>query len=271
MCDAIQQRVFSANEKSFHEDCFVCTVDGVPIGEEKPFHVRGDDIYCVLHYREKFIHTCKTCTKDIEGKYINVLDFFYHEECFVCEGCNTSLLDGDFQMAGEGFKCPACAPEGPAPQSRIVDEQQEYKTAPAPGSPPPEPQDASEPQYASEPQHASEPPPGATVASPVDIGSPSPPVEEEPPSQYSVGEDTSRIESQREQEEVGTSYSLAQLQDKDSLPDDLDKGNREKYLSDRDFKEIFKMDKHDFGSLAVWKKKQLQTQKRDCLKYLCQM
>lgn len=79
--------------------------------------------------------------------------------------------------------------------------------------------------------------------------------------EYVVGEDNSYMQSQKEQDapqSFDTKYSFAELKMPDDLPKGVDRKQLEKYLSDQEFKEVFKMLPSDFASLAEWKKKSLK-------------
>lgn len=54
---------------------------------------------------------------------------------------------------------------------------------------------------------------------------------------------------------TGGPYTYKQLTcNKEFMPDDVDVSDRPKYLTDEEFKEIFKMERADFDKLANWKK-----------------
>lgn len=75
----------------------MCNSDGAPIGEEEPFHVRGDDLYCVTHYKEKFDHKCYRCGEQVGTKYVSVKENYYHAVCFNFTNFNFNIL-GVFHM-----------------------------------------------------------------------------------------------------------------------------------------------------------------------------
>ena len=55
-----------------------------------------------------------------------------------------------------------------------------------------------------------------------------------------------------QEEEAGT-FPYSQLQTA-PFPDGVDSGKREQYLGDREFQEVFGMDKSAFAALAGWKR-----------------
>eukprot|EP00808_Paulinella_micropora_P006793 g21689.t1 len=53
-------------------------------------------------------------------------------------------------------------------------------------------------------------------------------------------------------------FSLEALQERNSLPSDIDKTHLEDYLSDYDFQRLFKMERAELAAMAGWKRKQLK-------------
>jgi hypothetical protein len=52
---------------------------------------------------------CKGCSKDIEGKFLQVGRDYFHPECFVCSGCQCNLGSGKPATIKEGkFVCNDC-------------------------------------------------------------------------------------------------------------------------------------------------------------------
>ena len=57
----------------------------------------------------------------------------------------------------------------------------------------------------------------------------------------------------------GPFFSLAELQvPAAGLPDGVDQHNRQNFLSDAEFTELFKMDKAEFAGKPKWKQQQLK-------------
>lgn len=268
--NVIQGKAFNAQDKHYHQECFVC-VKGCTISETDSFHVRDGEIYCRNCYRGEFVKTCHRCDRDISGKFICVLEKYFHDECWNCMQCGKSMMDGEFRQVGDDFHCSDCA-QGPAAQqsSKLIDERPPTMSADG-GPPPPNPYSNS---------NAARPAvPAAKRASGGGFASGSAPVRSTPTAQpksstpprkqyaipkgmeYVVGEDNSYMESQNEQEKpqtIDTCYSYAQLKAPDGLPVGVDRKQLEKYMSDQEFKEVFKMLPSDFEGLAQWKKASLK-------------
>lgn len=261
--NVIEGKAFNAQDKHYHQDCFVC-VKGCAISETDSFHVRDGQIYCRNCYRAEFVRTCKRCDQDIAGKYICVLEKYFHDDCWNCAQCGKSMMDGEFRQAGDDFQCSTCAQGSNSHQSsKLVDERPPpppsaslpHPTSDGGGPPPPNPYSNNNSRKPAVPvaKRSSPPakkatPPRKQYATPKGM-------------EFVVGEDNSYMESQQEQEKpqsFDTCYSYAQLKAADNLPKGVVRSSLEKYLSDQEFKEVFKMNPSDFEGLAQWKKNSLK-------------
>jgi paxillin len=97
-------------EKSFHEECFFCNAPQKHLLQDgSAFHVHDDKLYCPQHFKEAILTKCYKCKKIIESDYLTVKDTNFHVECFKCEQCDISILDGKFSIFKDKFLCLFCA------------------------------------------------------------------------------------------------------------------------------------------------------------------
>jgi paxillin len=224
----IEGQVFEALEKKFHLDCFVCEQGEHPIGEGINFHVHNGKVYCPDHFEELFMQKCSGCNKIIKGQYLKVIDNHYHPECWKCAECGIVISAencGQFQMQ---FYCKPCSTvvrtRGP---SNKVAQQQVVAAAKASSN---TVQKAADPKPATAPAKATQ-----SAAKPVSNAAAPAGGAFVPPSTF-------------------LSYSAL----KDNLFDknEVDSSQKEMYLSDEDFVNMFKMSKSQFSAMPAWKKKQ---------------
>jgi hypothetical protein len=101
----IKDKTLTTQNHHYHPSCFTCAVDDAIIPETQPFHIRNDKLYCDLHFRSNFIKICTSCKKDITDRFINVLDKYFHEECFTCASCSASLVGKQVEQQDGLFVC----------------------------------------------------------------------------------------------------------------------------------------------------------------------
>lgn len=62
-----------------------------------------------LAEEDKFLIRCP-CVSGIGGtRFISFEDRHWHNDCFICAGCKTSLVGRGFITDGEDIICPDCA------------------------------------------------------------------------------------------------------------------------------------------------------------------
>jgi hypothetical protein len=97
-------------EKSFHEECFFCNAPQKHLLRDgEAFHVHDGKLFCGQHFKEVILTKCHKCKKIIESDYLTVKDTNFHVECFKCESCDISILDGKFSIFKDKFVCLFCA------------------------------------------------------------------------------------------------------------------------------------------------------------------
>ncbi|KAL2087725.1 hypothetical protein ACEWY4_016553 [Coilia grayii] len=84
--------VINALKQTWHVSCFLCTSCQQPI-RNNTFHLEDGLPYCERDYYELFGTSCHGCDFPIEAgdKFLEALGFTWHDTCFVCAVCQTSL------------------------------------------------------------------------------------------------------------------------------------------------------------------------------------
>uniref|UniRef100_A0A8C1ZQF3 PDZ and LIM domain 5b n=1 Tax=Cyprinus carpio TaxID=7962 RepID=A0A8C1ZQF3_CYPCA len=95
-CFKCQQKilgeVINALKQTWHVHCFLCTGCQQPI-RNNTFHLEDGQPYCETDYYTLFGTSCHGCDFPIEAgdKFLEALGFTWHDTCFVCTVCSTSL------------------------------------------------------------------------------------------------------------------------------------------------------------------------------------
>uniref|UniRef100_A0A672MKG4 LIM zinc-binding domain-containing protein n=1 Tax=Sinocyclocheilus grahami TaxID=75366 RepID=A0A672MKG4_SINGR len=86
------KEVINALKQTWHVYCFLCTACQQPI-RNNTFHLEDGQPYCETDYYTLFGTSCHGCDFPIEAgdKFLEVLGFTWHDTCFVCTVCSTSL------------------------------------------------------------------------------------------------------------------------------------------------------------------------------------
>ncbi|XP_028273461.1 PDZ and LIM domain protein 5b isoform X3 [Parambassis ranga] len=84
--------VMNALKQTWHVSCFVCTACQQPIRGDM-FHMEDGQPFCEKDYYNLFGTNCHGCDFPIEAgdKFLEALGFTWHDTCFVCTVCSTSL------------------------------------------------------------------------------------------------------------------------------------------------------------------------------------
>ncbi|KAM3599563.1 uncharacterized protein V6R79_007942 [Siganus canaliculatus] len=84
--------VMNALKQTWHVSCFVCVACQQPI-KGNMFHMEDGQPYCEQDYYNLFGTNCHGCDFPIEAgdKFLEALGFTWHDTCFVCAVCSTSL------------------------------------------------------------------------------------------------------------------------------------------------------------------------------------
>jgi hypothetical protein len=72
---------FSAFEKQWHPECFVCEHDGHRITEGSQYHYIDGKVYCGVHLASMFRTICEVCHQRITGAYFSVNSKPMHQAC----------------------------------------------------------------------------------------------------------------------------------------------------------------------------------------------
>ncbi|XP_051971669.1 PDZ and LIM domain protein 5-like isoform X2 [Xyrauchen texanus] len=95
-CCRCQQKilgeVINALKQTWHVYCFLCASCQQPI-RNNTFHLEDGQPYCDTDYYNLFGTSCHSCDFPIEAgdKFLEALGFTWHDTCFVCAVCTTSL------------------------------------------------------------------------------------------------------------------------------------------------------------------------------------
>ncbi|KAK0428365.1 hypothetical protein QR680_010760 [Steinernema hermaphroditum] len=96
----------------WHRECFCCTHCNASLAGQR-FTSKDDKPYCANCYGELFAKRCNACVKPITGiggaKFISFEDRHWHNDCFICVQCTTSLVGKGFITDGADILCPECA------------------------------------------------------------------------------------------------------------------------------------------------------------------
>ncbi|CAJ30229.2 LIM zinc-binding domain-containing protein [Caenorhabditis elegans] len=96
----------------WHRECFCCTNCNSSLAGQR-FTSKDEKPYCANCYGDLFAKRCNACTKPITGiggaKFISFEDRHWHNDCFICAQCTTSLVGKGFITDGHEILCPECA------------------------------------------------------------------------------------------------------------------------------------------------------------------
>ncbi|KAM3721068.1 Four and a half LIM domains protein [Dirofilaria immitis] len=96
----------------WHRECFCCTNCNTSLAGQR-FTSKDEKPYCANCYGELFAKRCNACVKPITGiggaKFISFEDRHWHNDCFICAQCSTSLVGKGFITDAADILCPECA------------------------------------------------------------------------------------------------------------------------------------------------------------------
>jgi len=102
----IQSSGLQALDKSWHSECFVCTVCRAPLNG--PFCHNDGKPYCSDDYQKLFAKRCAGCGNLIQGQFIRAMRGEWHPQgCFVCTLCKGTLSGGFFEKNTHPY-CKDC-------------------------------------------------------------------------------------------------------------------------------------------------------------------
>lgn len=77
--------------KPFHQGCFLCAGCKRPIGKQPYLMKHGKKFWHKSCFLSKHGKVCKGCGEIIAEATFQALDAYWHQECFVCGDCGTSI------------------------------------------------------------------------------------------------------------------------------------------------------------------------------------
>jgi hypothetical protein len=118
-CDELifTEEYTKAMEQDHHIEHFACKqCDNSLTGHR--YILKNDQPYCLPCYEEVFAHTCDNCHLKIgsDSKDLSFKDRHWHEKCFTCSSCKSSLVDHPFATRDEALYCSNCFDEKFSPR-----------------------------------------------------------------------------------------------------------------------------------------------------------
>merc|ERR1712179_384490 len=86
--------------------------------------LRDDHPYCIKCYENVFANNCDECGKiiGIDSKDLSYKEKHWHEACFLCNKCRTSLVDKQFGSKADRIYCGPCYEEDGVQNSSVARE-----------------------------------------------------------------------------------------------------------------------------------------------------
>lgn len=80
--------------------------------------LRDDQPYCKKCYEDLFANVCESCNTKITADYkdLSYKDKHWHDKCFKCSSCPTSLINESFAFKNDQLYCAACYERNFAPR-----------------------------------------------------------------------------------------------------------------------------------------------------------
>ncbi|XP_033974659.1 PDZ and LIM domain protein 5a isoform X2 [Trematomus bernacchii] len=90
--DKILGEVINALKQTWHVHCFLCATCQQPI-RNNTFHLEEGEPYCEQDFYSMFGTSCHGCEFPVEAgdKFLEALGYTWHDNCFVCAVCCTTL------------------------------------------------------------------------------------------------------------------------------------------------------------------------------------
>lgn len=111
---AIQSGGVTYKNEPWHRDCFTCTHCEMKLAGQR-FTSRDDKPCCAECFGKLFAKRCTLCNEPITGiggtRFISFEDRHWHNQCFICADCKTTLVGRGFITDAEKIICPECAKE----------------------------------------------------------------------------------------------------------------------------------------------------------------
>lgn len=108
----IDSKDLSYKEKHWHESCFLCQKCRVSL-VDKPFGSKNEKVYCANCYDAAFASRCDGCTEVFKAgtKKMEYKGRQWHEKCFACVVCKTSIGTKSFIPRENDIYCTGCYEE----------------------------------------------------------------------------------------------------------------------------------------------------------------
>ena len=100
---------FQALGKDFHSEHFVCVSCNLSLTGHR-YVLTDEHPCCIPCYEQNFTHNCRVCERRIglDSKDMSYKDLHWHEECFKCRRCKTSLVEKHFAAKNNLIFCADC-------------------------------------------------------------------------------------------------------------------------------------------------------------------
>ncbi|XP_019738779.1 four and a half LIM domains protein 3-like [Hippocampus comes] len=97
------------NDRYYHEHCFRCVRCTRSLADE-PFTSQDDALVCSECYSNEFSSKCVVCDKKVMpgSKMLEYSGSTWHEDCFVCHGCEKPIGAEAFIPAENNYYCVPC-------------------------------------------------------------------------------------------------------------------------------------------------------------------
>jgi hypothetical protein len=282
-------------KQSFHDQCFICSAsDKHLISDGSSICVHDGKIFCIKHYKQKILLKCEICKLSVDKEYGIFRDHVFHFDCFKCADCLSSLREQKFTRLKEKYFCLGCAKKV---KFKMMDIEEQFKKS-LPPTPKiiPEVDDAlyaikrpvftvkfgsAEPikvlrhetsLFEIEPEEDFKFPklrkakqgqgnsPTSQNSNSQNSDNPFKAILDRPKSPDHVPRPRAKTGEYVYPETSGVYYTLEILK-QSTLPDGVDPKNRERYLSNDEFNQIFAVSKEEFASYPAWKQSKLKAQK----------
>jgi len=92
----------------YHSSCFKCNGCGNDITGPEGFINHQEQLYCHACYDKDVAEKCQKCNKSLADGGIRFQEHAYHKECFLCNGCGSTLGEGKFFVNADQPFCPDC-------------------------------------------------------------------------------------------------------------------------------------------------------------------
>jgi len=113
-CGACDELIFAgqytkALGKDFHAEHFVCVSCNESLTGSR-YVLTDEHPCCIPCYEQNFTHTCRVCERRIglDSKDMSYKDLHWHEDCFKCGRCKTSLVEKPFAAKNALIFCAGC-------------------------------------------------------------------------------------------------------------------------------------------------------------------